>query len=89
MTRHRLKTIRSISTLEGRAYATPEDVQAAIDNGADRLTLYRELFDYIGRKNVEDASCAAFVARRWTKSTPAELAELERFTIPTPPPETA
>jgi hypothetical protein len=54
---------------EGRTYITPEDVQDAIDAGADRLALYTELLQWIERRGAEDASLCAFVALQFQRST--------------------
>lgn len=50
-----------------RHYTTPEDVQAAIDAGADKLVLYTELLEFISKRAVEDWSLAAFVALKFER----------------------
>jgi hypothetical protein len=45
-----------------RDYITPEDVQEAINEGADKLALYTELLDWIASKAVEDGPLCAFIA---------------------------
>lgn len=52
---------------EGRDYVTPEDVQAAVNTGADRLETYIELLWQLAAKNVEDVDGACFVAHRWQR----------------------
>ena len=60
-------TLREIARKGHREYVTPEDVQGAIDAGADRLETYVELLGQIEARNVEDVSCACFVAREWRR----------------------
>jgi hypothetical protein len=53
---------------EGRAYVTPEDVQNAIDAGAEKVVLFEELLRHIESRNVEDVTLACFVAVQWKSS---------------------
>lgn len=67
-------TLLSISAATGRSYITPEDVQAAINAGIDKLSLYADLLSWIERGAVEDPRLTAFVALAFTKDeseTPA------------------
>lgn len=59
-------TLLSISAATGRAYITPEDVQAAINAGIDKLSLYADLLSWVERGAVEDPRLAAFVALAFT-----------------------
>lgn len=68
-------TLQELAGLENRDYVTPEDVQAAIDAGMDKLALYTELLRFIEKKSVEDTTLAAFVALQFERETMATKLE--------------
>ncbi len=53
---------------EGRDYITPEDIQAAIDAGANRETLQHEVLEWLGKNAAEDWSLCAWTAANFKKS---------------------
>lgn len=60
--------LAEIAAANDRDYITPEDVQDAINAGADRLELYVELLNIIGKQSglgVEDVGLACFIAAKF------------------------
>lgn len=57
-----MKMAWEYAAAESRDYITPEDINAAIAAGAERLNLWRELLEALGRRRCEDPSLCAFVA---------------------------
>jgi len=63
------KEVRYYPERDGRNYITPEDVQAAIDAGAERAELQQEVLEVLGGEmGAEDGTCCAFVAARFERS---------------------
>ena len=56
------------ATIESRTYLTPEDIQCAINAGAEQETLVRAVFFAIEGYLVEDWSECMFVASKFEKS---------------------
>jgi hypothetical protein len=54
----------------GRNYITPEDIQDAIDAGADQMVLSVAVLKALGQKKCEDWSCCAFVAGNFKRTGP-------------------
>lgn len=59
-------TLIEIASTHKRDYITPEDVQDAIDAGADRLSLWGDLLEILGGKGAgaEDWSLCCYIAHR-------------------------
>lgn len=64
------KSAVAIAEQEGRDYITPEDIQKAIDAGAERAVLQQEVLEVLGGKmGAEDHSLCAFIAARFEKNS--------------------
>lgn len=57
------------AALAGRRYITPEDIQHAINAGADRAFIHSEVLKAIADNQCEDHKLCAFVAYRFEKET--------------------
>lgn len=57
-----------LAVKEKRDYITPEDIEEAIKNGADKTSLYKEVLLAISAKACEDVSLCAFIAVKTRRS---------------------